>query len=414
MGKTCQTLSGHTDHVTSLAFAPDAGELVSVGCDGRVVVWDLTAPVAKQLHRIQSAHTGPIHAVAMSPDGTVFVTGAADKTVHVWSTTPTSDLGRTRGARSKPAEKTPTGESRGEHVEPEVTLKLQGHLSDVTCCAFGRTAASLATGSLDHSVMLWNPSAGTHVGILVGHSAPVCDVSYSRDGRFLVSASRDHHVRLWHPRSGETVLTLRQSAGALTARLSPDASRCWWAPTTRPSPCGVGSEGGSASMGQNPQRPQLFARGHALRDDDAETAATDASGSLTDRSDGSGRSRHTASSIGRKVDRNPLAFDGQAHKGATNCVAAFFAPLEDDAPDSSAGVPPRANPPGSSSAARRDREARGAEKTAARLPVLTGGDDGYVRKISTVRGETGKVTMTFKGHAKAIRAWPPPRTCPPP
>ena len=39
MGKTCQTLSGHTDHVTSLAFAPDAGELVSVGCDGRVVVW---------------------------------------------------------------------------------------------------------------------------------------------------------------------------------------------------------------------------------------------------------------------------------------------------------------------------------------------------------------------------------------
>ena len=201
MGKTCQTLSGHTDHVTSLAFAPDAGELVSVGCDGRVVVWDLTAPVAKQLHRIQSAHTGPIHAVAMSPDGTAFVTGAADKTVHVWSTTPPAKGGGIRGAR--PAEKTSTtDQTRGEHVEPEVTLKLQGHLSDVTCCAFGRTAASLATGSLDHSVMLWNPSAGTHVGILVGHAAPVCDVSYSRDGRFLVSASRDHHVRLWHPRSG--------------------------------------------------------------------------------------------------------------------------------------------------------------------------------------------------------------------
>ena len=405
MGKTCQTLSGHTDHVTSLAFAPDAGELVSVGCDGRVVVWDLTAPVAKQLHRIQSAHTGPIHAVAMSPDGTAFVTGAADKTVHVWSTTPPAKGGGIRGAR--PAEKTSTtDQTRGEHVEPEVTLKLQGHLSDVTCCAFGRTAASLATGSLDHSVMLWNPSAGTHVGILVGHAAPVCDVSYSRDGRFLVSASRDHHVRLWHPRSGETVLTLRQSAGALTARLSPDASRLLvGADDASVSVWGWIGREGSASMGQNPQRPRLFARGHALRDDDAETAATDALGSLTDRSDGSGRSRHTASSVGRKVDRNPLAFDGQAHKGAMNCVAAFFAPSEDDAPNSStAGSSADGSPGGSSSAARRDRERARREKMAARLPVLTGGDDGYLRKISTIRGETGKVTMTFKGHAKAIRA----------
>ena len=200
MGKTCQTLSGHTDHVTSLAFAPDAGELVSVGCDGRVVVWDLTAPVAKQLHRIQSAHTGPIHAVAMSPDGTAFVTGAADKTVHVWSTTPPAKGGGIRGAR--PAEKTSTtDQTRGEHVEPEVTLKLQGHLSDVTCCAFGRTAASLATGSLDHSVMLWNPSAGTP---WASSSDTRRRVRRELQSRRTISrlGVEDHHVRLWHPRSG--------------------------------------------------------------------------------------------------------------------------------------------------------------------------------------------------------------------
>ena len=88
-----------------------------------------------------------------------------------------------------------------------------------------------------------------------------------------------------------------------------------------------------------------------------------------------------------------------------NCVAAFFAPSEDDAPNSStAGSSADWSPGGSSSAERRDRERARREKMAARLPVLTGGDDGYLRKISTIRGETGKVTMTFKGHAKAIRA----------
>ena len=38
--------------------------------------------------------------------------------------------------------------------------------------------------------MLWNPVAGTHVGILVGHTAAVTDVSYSPDGRLLLSTSR--------------------------------------------------------------------------------------------------------------------------------------------------------------------------------------------------------------------------------
>ena len=402
MGKTCQTLSGHTDHVTSLAFAPDAGELVSGGCDGRVVVWDLTAPVAKQLHRIQSAHTGPIHAVAMSPDGTAFVTGAADKTVHVWSTTPPAKGGGIRGAR--PAEKTSTtDQTRGEHVEPEVTLKLQGHLSDVTCCAFGRTAASLATGSLDHPDAV-EPVGGDARGHPRRTRAPVCDVSYSRDGRFLVSASRDHHVRLWHPRSGETVLTLRQSAGALTARLSPDASRLLvGADDASVSVWGWIGREGSASMGQNPQRPRLFARGHALRDDDAETRRRRPR--VAHRSIGRVRSVEAHGVVGwAKGGPKPAAFDGQGTR-ARQLRAAFFAPSEDDAPNSStAGSSADGSPGGSSSAARRDRERARREKMAARLPVLTGGDDGYLRKISTIRGETGKVTMTFKGHAKAIRA----------
>ena len=146
-------------------------------------------------------------------------------------------------------------------------------------------------------------------------------------------------------------------------------------------------------MGQNPQRPRLFARGHALRDDDAETAATDALGSLTDRSDGSGRSRHTASSVGRKVDRNPLAFDGQAHKGAMN-RARVFRTLRGRRPEQFhrgflRGRVPRRIVLGGATGPRARAARR--EKMAARLPVLTGGDDGYLRKISTIRGETGKV-----------------------
>merc|ERR1719506_2735605 len=105
-----------------------------------------------------------------------------------------------------------------------MALRLQGHLAAVTCCCFDRSGNSLATGSHDHSIMLWDPFSGIHTGALFGHKAAVTDVHYDVDGCVLVSTSMDHHIRLWDRRSGSPVVIINQGCVVCTARLSPDGS----------------------------------------------------------------------------------------------------------------------------------------------------------------------------------------------
>jgi WD40 repeat protein len=116
--------------------------------------------------------------------------------------------------------------------------------------------------------MLWNAETGVHVGILTGHAAPIVDVSYSKDHKLLLSASRDRTTRLWRADTGEVVLALNHGARLGGARLSPDASKLLaGVDTGAVAVWGWLGREGSASMGQSPQRPNLFATGHPLSDD---------------------------------------------------------------------------------------------------------------------------------------------------
>lgn len=388
--------------VSSNGVAPlFSGELISAGCDSRFIVWDMTQPTVKLVHRVDTTHLGPITSLAISPEGVSFVTGSTDKTVQVWAMIPARKKSTAvqqraaAAAAAAAAARDPKALAVEDTMgEPELALKLQGHLSDVTCCAFGQTGASLASGSLDHSIMLWNPVAGAHVGILVGHTAAVTDISYSADGRLLLSTSRDHHLRIWHPRSGQTVLVLKQGCGLHSARFSPDASqlvvagddgavRLWsW----------VGREG-STSMGQMPRKPNLFSRGYTLNDDHGN--GNDNGGCSSETAPHSEGSMRTTMAF-RKEGSNPLSFEGQAHKGAMTAVAGFSSEFEYE----TEAVTRQAVAPRRSSHAR----ARGGDASKGGVlettgPVLSGGEDGFVRKIAAGRG-AGKVTMTFKGHSK--------------
>ncbi|EEH59828.1 uncharacterized protein MICPUCDRAFT_10501, partial [Micromonas pusilla CCMP1545] len=101
---------------------------------------------------------------------------------------------------------------------------LTGHTDHVTCCAFGPHDTHLATGSLDHSILLWNSLSGAHMNILVGHNAAVIDICYDSSGKILLSLAKDLCIRIWRPLSGETVLVLKQCCAMQSARFSPDAS----------------------------------------------------------------------------------------------------------------------------------------------------------------------------------------------
>src|SRR5262249_41669549 len=76
-------------------------------------------------------------------------------------------------------------------------LRLQGHRREVWAVAFSPDGKSLATGSEDGTVKLWDPVTGQERLSLKGHRGRVSSVAFWPDGRTLASGSWDGTVLFW-------------------------------------------------------------------------------------------------------------------------------------------------------------------------------------------------------------------------
>lgn len=78
---------------------------------------------------------------------------------------------------------------------------LQSHRSPVTCVAFHPIFSSLASGSEDATIKVWDWELGELERTVKGHTKAVLDVDYGgpRGGTLLASCSSDLTVKLWDP-----------------------------------------------------------------------------------------------------------------------------------------------------------------------------------------------------------------------
>ena len=232
-GEVVATLISPGRFVTSVVYSPDGRHIVSGDRDNTVRVWDTQS--GKENLAFEE-HTGSVYSVAYSPDGKYIASGGWDDTVRVRNAESGEDVRAfTEHAGSVYAV---AYSPDGAHIASggwddavrvrdaesgENQLTLTGHAGSVYSVAYSPDGQRIVSGSADNTIRVWLARSGEETRILEGHTDSVTAVAYSPDGQRIVSGSEDNTVRIWDSATGDLIATLDQHEDAVTSvAYSPD------------------------------------------------------------------------------------------------------------------------------------------------------------------------------------------------
>jgi hypothetical protein len=100
---------------------------------------------------------------------------------------------------------------------------LQARSFYVESVAFSPDGHTIASWSADNTIKLWDAANGRELRTLQGHSNNVLPVAFSPDGHTIASASSDNTIKLWDAANGRELRTLKGHSGYVASvAFSPD------------------------------------------------------------------------------------------------------------------------------------------------------------------------------------------------
>ncbi len=219
-----QSLTGHTDYVSSVAFSPDGKTLASGSADNAIILWDVST--GRSIGHPLMGHTDYVSSVAFSPDGKTLASGSADNTIILWDVSTGRPIGQplTGHIDSKysvalysvafsPDNKTLASGSWDNTIilwdiatHQPIGQPLTGHTNSVLSVAFSPDGKTLASGSQDNTIILWDVATRQPIGQpLMGHTSVVSSVAFSPDGKTLASGSGDNTIILWDVATNQVI-----------------------------------------------------------------------------------------------------------------------------------------------------------------------------------------------------------------
>ncbi len=178
-------MAGHQTPLYALTFTEDSGKLITSAFDNELIWWNEATGIPTRRVRVESGTISTIRAASATK---VFGAGTAENQISFCQIT----------AAGPDAWRTADEEWAGS-----VAISPNGRY--------------LATGSVHHTLSVFDTATGKCLFRRSDHDSAVTSVAFSADGLFIATGSADATVKIWDALSGNLVETIHQIRSAVTA-----------------------------------------------------------------------------------------------------------------------------------------------------------------------------------------------------